>query len=69
MDMLVVLIMAVIAKYCPDIQINVVDSNHERIKKWNSNDLSLLPVYEPGLENIIKEKRGLIFIFLQLKRI
>ncbi len=50
--------MAVIAKYCPDIQINVVDSNQERIKKWNSNDLSLLPVYEPGLENIIKEKRG-----------
>ena len=56
--------MAVI-KYNPDLQVNVVDTNKERIDKWNSNDLSLLPVYEPGLDNIIKEKRELIFIFLQ----
>ena len=50
--------MAVIAKYSPDIQVNVVDTNKERIDRWNSNDLSLLPVYEPGLDSIIKEKRG-----------
>ena len=57
--------MAVIAKYSPDIQVNVVDTNKERIDRWNSNDLSLLPVYEPGLDSIIKEKEVLIYIFLQ----
>ena len=47
--------MAVIAKHCPDIQVNVVDINEERIKKWNDNDFSNLPIYEPGLEEIIKK--------------
>ena len=50
--------MAVIAKYCPDIQVNVVDSNLERIKEWNSKNLSALPVFEPGLDQIIKDRRG-----------
>ncbi len=50
--------MAVIAKHCPDIQVNVVDINEERIKKWNDNDFSNLPIYEPGLEEIIKKCRG-----------
>ena len=50
--------MAVIAENCPEIQINVVDLNEKRIKEWNDEDLSKLPIYEPGLENIIKNCRG-----------
>ena len=50
--------MAVIAKFCPDIQVNVVDSNKKRVQEWNSEDLSLLPIYEPGLKDIISKIRG-----------
>tara|TARA_A100001388_G_C28771184_1_gene503937 strand:+ start:2412 stop:3863 length:1452 start_codon:yes stop_codon:yes gene_type:complete len=50
--------MAVIAKKCPDITIDVVDINEERIKKWNSDNLNELPIYEPGLAEIIKSCRG-----------
>tara|TARA_B100000212_G_C27347511_1_gene522036 strand:- start:53 stop:1480 length:1428 start_codon:yes stop_codon:yes gene_type:complete len=50
--------MAVIAKNCPDIQINVVDINIERIERWNDKNLKNLPIYEPGLEEIVKKCRG-----------
>ena len=50
--------MAVIASNCPELRINVVDINEDRIKAWNSEDFSKLPVFEPGLENIIKNKEG-----------
>ena len=50
--------MAVIAKYCHQIQVNVVDINPERIAKWNETDLSNLPIYEPGLKEIVSERRG-----------
>ena len=50
--------MAVIAKHCPEIQVNVVDINKERIERWNDNDFTNLPIYEPGLEEIIKKCRG-----------
>tara|TARA_Y100001970_G_scaffold294355_1_gene451371 strand:- start:5420 stop:6856 length:1437 start_codon:yes stop_codon:yes gene_type:complete len=50
--------MAVIAYHCPHIQINVVDMNKERIKAWNNNDLDKLPVFEPGLPELIKECRN-----------
>ena len=50
--------MAVIAENCPDIEINVVDLNYDRVERWNDKDLSNLPIYEPGLENIIKKCRG-----------
>ena len=49
--------MAVIAKNCPNIKITVVDLNQERINLWNSDDLSLIPIFEPGLQEIIKEVR------------
>ena len=45
--------MAVIAKNCPDIQVEVVDINETRIKAWNDNDLNNLPVFEPGLSEIV----------------
>lgn len=50
--------MAVIAQKCPHINVTVVDINKERIAAWNNDDLSSLPVFEPGLDLIIKEARG-----------
>ncbi len=50
--------MAVIADKCPNIQVNVVDINKEKINNWNNVDLSNLPVYEPGLEEKINKCRG-----------
>ena len=50
--------MAVIANKCTNIQIKVVDINKEKIAQWNSDDLSKLPVYEPGLKEIISKRRG-----------
>ena len=50
--------MAVMSLKCPNIKINVVDVNSERIEAWNSDDLSKLPIFEPGLDDIIKKTRG-----------
>jgi UDPglucose 6-dehydrogenase len=44
-----------IAYKCPDYRITVVDVNSSRIDAWNSDEL---PVYEPGLDRIIKKTRG-----------
>ena len=49
--------MAVIALKCPDIKVTVVDINHERIDSWNG-PLDQLPVYEPGLAEVVEESRG-----------
>lgn len=50
--------MAVIADKCKNIQINVVDISHQRISDWNNKDFTKLPIYEPGLAEIIKRCRG-----------
>jgi UDPglucose 6-dehydrogenase len=50
--------MAVIAQKCPHIQVTVVDINQARIDGWNDENLENLPVYEPGLDAIVKEARG-----------
>ncbi len=50
--------MAVIALKCPDINIHVVDINEVRIESWNNKDLNKLPIYEPGLSEIIKTTRN-----------
>ncbi len=55
--------MAVIADKCPHITVNVVDINAERIEAWNNEDFSKLPVYEPGLSEIIKRTRSKNLIF------
>lgn len=47
--------MAMIAQKCHDIEVTVVDLNEERIAAWNSENL---PIYEPGLEEIVKGRRG-----------
>jgi len=50
--------MSVIAQKCPSIRVVVVDSNEARIAAWNQEDLSQLPIYEPGLEQVVAEARG-----------
>jgi UDPglucose 6-dehydrogenase len=47
--------LAMIALKCPDIQVNVVDMNATRIAAWNSGPL---PIYEPGLDEVVREARG-----------
>ena len=57
--------MAVLAEKCPDLQIIVVDVNEEKIRQWNSQDINTIPVYEPGLEEIIKQTRGKPSFFIR----
>ena len=47
--------MAVIALKNPGINVNVVDINPERIAAWKTDEL---PIYEPGLLDVVKEARG-----------
>jgi UDPglucose 6-dehydrogenase len=49
--------MAVIALKCPHINVTVVDTNPDKIKAWNG-PLDNLPVYEPGLSEIVEKTRG-----------
>ena len=50
--------MSIIAQKNPHIKVTVVDLNSERISDWNNKDLSKLPIYEPGLSQIVFESRG-----------
>lgn len=50
--------MAVIAKQCPEITVTVVDLNEARIAAWNDEDVTNIPVYEPGLDAVVAEARG-----------
>ncbi|POS02368.1 UDPglucose 6-dehydrogenase [Flavobacterium croceum DSM 17960] len=50
--------MAVIAQKCPNIKVTVVDLNQERIDKWNDANTQNIPVYEPGLPEVVQEARG-----------
>ena len=50
--------MAMIAWKCPQYRVTCADINPERIAAWESDDL---PIYEPGLAEIIKAtRRGLL---------
>jgi len=46
---------ATIALKCPHVQVTIVDLNEARIAAWNSDDL---PIYEPGLDEVVKACRG-----------
>ena len=48
---------AVIALKCPHIQVTIVDLNQARVDAWNSPDFNL-PIYEPGLEDVVRQARG-----------
>jgi UDPglucose 6-dehydrogenase len=49
--------MAVIADNCKYLKVIVVDLNKDKIDSWNNKDLTKLPVYEPGLKDLIKRCR------------
>ncbi|TDN78825.1 UDPglucose 6-dehydrogenase [Salegentibacter sp. 24] len=49
--------MAVIAQKCPEINVTVVDINEKRIAAWNDKDVENIPIYEPGLSEIVKKAR------------
>ncbi len=55
--------MSVIAKRCPEITVNVVDINKERIDSWNNSNLDKLPIFEPNLKEIVKKCRGINLFF------
>ena len=50
--------MAVIARQCPNIKVTVVDISEKRIAAWNDANLDNLPIYEPGLAEVVAESRG-----------
>jgi UDPglucose 6-dehydrogenase len=50
--------MAIIAEKCPHIKVTVVDLNEERIAAWNAEDVTQIPIYEPGLSAIVAKARG-----------
>jgi UDPglucose 6-dehydrogenase len=52
--------MAMIALKAPDIEVRVVDMNAARIAAWESDTL---PIYEPGLDEIVRKVRGKNLIF------
>eukprot|EP00188_Purpureofilum_apyrenoidigerum_P000078 Plantae.Rhodophyta-Purpureofilum_apyrenoidigerum.ctg10288.p1 GENE.Plantae.Rhodophyta-Purpureofilum_apyrenoidigerum.ctg10288~~Plantae.Rhodophyta-Purpureofilum_apyrenoidigerum.ctg10288.p1 ORF type:complete len:468 (+),score=106.91 Plantae.Rhodophyta-Purpureofilum_apyrenoidigerum.ctg10288:80-1483(+) len=47
--------MAKIAQKCPEITVTLVDVSESRIESWNSDTL---PIYEPGLDEVVKKCRG-----------
>ena len=50
--------MSVMASKCADLHFHVVDINEERIAAWNNKDLTKLPIFEPGLKELISENRN-----------
>ncbi len=50
--------MAVIAQKCPHIKVTVVDLNEKRIAAWNDKDVNNIPIYEPGLSDVVADARG-----------
>lgn len=50
--------MAIIAQRCPHIKVTVVDLNEKRIAAWNDPDVNKIPIYEPGLSDVVAEARG-----------
>ena len=48
---------AVIALNCPHIRVTIVDLNQARVDAWNSSNFAL-PIYEPGLEEVVRKARG-----------
>jgi len=50
--------MAVIARQCPNITVTVVDISEDRIAAWNDANLDNLPIYEPGLAEVVAKARN-----------
>jgi len=55
--------MAVIAEKCPHIKVTVVDLNENRIAAWNDSNINNIPIYEPGLSEIVAKTRNINLFF------
>lgn len=55
--------MALIADRCPEVRVTVVDNNSDKIAQWNSERL---PVFEPGLDQVVARARGRNLFFAPL---
>lgn len=55
--------MSVIASQCPNIKVTVVDINQQRIDSWNDDNLDNLPIFEPGLKEIVGKARNMNLFF------
>ena len=51
---------SMIASKCPEVTVNSVDLNPDRIAAWNSDHL---PIFEPGLDDVVKGCRGRTLFF------
>ena len=61
--------MAVISDHCPHLKVTLVDKDKSKIDAWNSIDLSNLPIYEPGLREVIQRNRGKnLFFSINIKK-
>ena len=52
--------MAVLAANCPQHKVTIVDINEEKIKAWQTDQL---PIYEPGLLDVVQKSRGINLFF------
>ena len=50
--------MSVIADKCPNIKVTVIDIDDKKISSWNDVDLRNLPIFEPGLKEVIERCRN-----------
>ena len=50
--------MSVIADNCPDIEVTLVDIDDKKIAAWNDKNLSNLPIFEPGLKEVVSRNRN-----------
>ncbi len=50
--------MAVISDHWPEIEVTLVDIDKNKIAAWNNSDLTNLPIYEPGLKEVVKRNRN-----------
>ncbi len=55
--------MALIADRCPEVRVTVVDVNPDKIAQWNSDRL---PVFEPGLDEVVHRARGRNLFFAEI---
>ena len=50
--------MSVIADKCPNIKVTVIDIDDKKISSWNDEDLRNLPIFEPGLKEVVERCRN-----------
>ena len=61
--------MSVIADKCPNIKVTVIDIDNKKISSWNDQDLSKLPIFEPGLKEVVERCRNKnLFFSVDIKK-